>query len=127
MTDYRRAIPYGVLVLGVLVMQTMLPAQTTNAASKQATGSVVPFVGCQSDGQVGPLDAPKGKSKVLSIATKKAQRLAYYKAKEGQGVLAPRGWYCFGTYGSSGASLFVSPQKIGADTLLSTTWDLLGL
>jgi hypothetical protein len=55
----------------------------------------------------------------LQISAEKAQRLAYYKAEQGWGVLAPRGWYCFETYGSNGESLFVSPQPIGADNLFS--------
>lgn len=48
-----------------------------------------------------------------------AQQLAYYKAEEGLGVLAPRGWHCFGTYGSSGSSLYVSPQPINAAIVFS--------
>jgi hypothetical protein len=66
--------------------------------------------------------APKGKSKVFSIGREKARRLAYYKAKEGVGVLAPRGWFCFGTYGSNGSSLYVGPQPMDADTLISSSW-----
>jgi hypothetical protein len=103
-------------------MQTMLPAQTTNAASKQGIGSVVPFVGCQSDGQAGPREAPKGEGKTLSISAEKAQRLAYYKAQDGWGVVAPRGWHCFQTYGSGGSSLFVSPQPIKVNELFSDSW-----
>jgi hypothetical protein len=41
-----------------------------------------------------------------------AQELAYYRSEQGVGVLAPRGWHCFGTYGSGGDALFVSPQPI---------------
>jgi hypothetical protein len=51
-----------------------------------------------------------------------AERLAYYKAKFGIGVLAPRGWHCFSTYGSSGENLFVSPDPIGSKTSLSLNW-----
>jgi hypothetical protein len=86
------------------------------------TTATVPFIGCQSDGQVDPLDAPKGSNKVVHISKEAAQRLAFYKAERGFGVLAPRGWYCFGTYGSSGVSLFVSPQPINATTLFSDSW-----
>jgi len=80
----------------------------------------VPFVGCKSDGQVGPLPAPKGTEKVVRIDAGTAQRLAYYRA--GLGVLAPRGWYCFEIYGSGGSTLFVSPQPIKGDELFSSTW-----
>jgi hypothetical protein len=103
-------------------MQSMLSAQTTRELNTQELSSVVPFVGCKSDGQVGPEREPKGESKILPIATEKAQQLAYYQAKQGVGVLAPRGWFCFGTYGSNGTNLFVSPQPMDAKTLFSTSW-----
>lgn len=82
----------------------------------------VPFVGCESDGQVGPLKAPSGRSKTVAIPPEAAQRLAYYKAEDGVGALAPMGWHCFGTYGSNGATLYVSPGPINAAELLSSNW-----
>lgn len=91
------------------------------AASPQKSGAHVPFVGCRADGQVGPVNAPKGESRVLPIAAEAAQRLAYYKSEQGFGVLAPRGWYCFGVYGSNGYALYVSPQQISTDNLFSRT------
>lgn len=72
----------------------------------------VPFVGCKSDGQTGPVDSPHEADKVVEIDASAAQRLAYYSAEGGPGVLAPRGWYCSGAYGSSGATLFVTPEPI---------------
>jgi hypothetical protein len=92
------------------------------AASPQKLDAHIPFVGCKADGQAGPVNAPNGKSMVLPIAAEAAQRLAYYKSEQGIGVLAPRGWYCFGVYGSSGYSLYVSPQPITTANLFSTTW-----
>lgn len=82
----------------------------------------VPFVGCKSDGQLGPLDAPTGTSKVVPIIAKLAQNLAYYQAAQGNGVLAPRGWYCFGTYGSNGDNLYVTPHPLEVKALFSDTW-----
>jgi hypothetical protein len=82
----------------------------------------VPFVGCPSDGQVGPQEAPKGTDKVVHIETGAAKRLAYYEAVSSSGILAPRGWYCFGTLGSSSGVLFVSPQPIKRDDLFSPNW-----
>jgi hypothetical protein len=82
----------------------------------------VPFVGCESDGQAGSVKAPRGQSKTMAIPAAAAQRLAYYKAEEGIGVLAPRGWHCFGTYGSNGATLYVSPEPINTADLFSTSW-----
>jgi hypothetical protein len=51
-----------------------------------------------------------------------ANRLAYYKAEEGLGVLAPRGWFCFATYGSSGDNLYVVPHPIHSKELFSSDW-----
>jgi hypothetical protein len=114
--------PFALLVLAMTRMQAMSPAQTTHGVNTQEVSSVVLFVGCKSDGQVGPREAPKGESKVLPIAVESAQRLAYYKMEDGPGVLAPRGWYCFGTYGSNGSNLYVSPQPMDAENLFSTSW-----
>jgi hypothetical protein len=51
------------------------------------------------------------------------RRLEYYKAGYGPGVLAPRGWHCFSTYGSNGSNLFISPDPIdGKTVLLSNDW-----
>jgi hypothetical protein len=82
----------------------------------------VPFVGCPSDGQTGPLEAPKGTDQLAQIKASVANKLAYYKAAVGPGALAPRGWYCFGTYGSGGSSLFVSPSPIKRADLFSPNW-----
>ncbi len=82
----------------------------------------VPFVGCKSDGQAGPADAPAGTTRAVPIPASAARQLAYYKAAKGFGVLAPRDWYCFGTYGSAGASLYVSPDPIAPAALFSANW-----
>ena len=79
----------------------------------------VPFVGCESDGQVGPVPAPVGSTLALKVPAPVANRLAYHKAQQSPGVLAPRGWYCFSTYGSNGSNLYVSPEPIQADYLSS--------
>jgi hypothetical protein len=99
-------------------------SQTTPATST-AMGKVanqVPFVGCASDGQAGPQAAPTGPSKALANSPAVTQRLAYYKAEYGPGVLAPRGWHCFSIYGSDGSNLFVSPDALDSKTLLSMDW-----
>jgi hypothetical protein len=56
----------------------------------------------------------------VQIGAEAAQQLSYYKAEQGFGVLAPRSWYCFGTYGSSGSALYISPQPINTENLFST-------
>jgi hypothetical protein len=96
---------FGRALLAILVLATTpLIAQTT-----------VPFVGCPSDGQIGPLEAPKDLPKAVSLPPETGARLAYYRAEEGVGVLAPLGWHCFSTYGSNGSSLFVSPQPLSSN------------
>jgi len=103
-----------------LCAQLSTSAQAVAAPrSPQVVGAEFPFVGCKSDGQVGPLDASTGKPMSLPIAVGAAQQLAYYKSESGPGVLAPRGWYCFGLYGSNGYSLYVSPHPIDGAKLLS--------
>jgi hypothetical protein len=46
-----------------------------------------------------------------------AGKLAYYSDSMGVGVLAPRGWSCFGTYGSNGSTLYVSPAPLDTANL----------
>ena len=82
----------------------------------------VPFVGCASDGQVGPLDAPTGSPVALSIAPAVAASLAFYKPENGIGILAPRGWFCFATYGSNGSVLYVSPTPLDSKQVFSAAW-----
>jgi hypothetical protein len=109
-----------VLILA-LCSQSSIPAQREAASSKPNVGSV-PFVGCKSDGQLGPAEAPAGSRKNVSLPLQVTQQLAYYRSAQGVGVLAPRGWYCYGTYGSGGETLFVSPQPIDAANIFSPRW-----
>jgi hypothetical protein len=106
----------------ILGLPSALPAQMMpQRPSKKFPVVHVPFLGCASDGQVGPLAAPKGIEKVVQVDARAAQRLAYYRAEYPPGVLAPQGWYCFGVYGSNGSIVFVSPQPIKTADLFSTT------
>jgi hypothetical protein len=59
---------------------------------------------------------------MVAISAAGAERLAYYKAEYGPGVLAPRGWHCFSIYGSDGSNLYLSPDAIDSKTLLSVDW-----
>lgn len=107
----------------VMFLPASLIAQTrTHHTDKTTSSSRVPFVGCPEDGQLGPHLAPKESAPELPIPAAAAQRLAYYRAEHGPGVLAPRGWHGFGTYGSNGASIFVTPQPIKPDDLFSDKW-----
>jgi hypothetical protein len=96
-----------------LVLCTLL------AQEKAVTAGSVPFIGCKSDGQVGPVEAPEGTSPSIPISLKATYALAYYRSAQGLGVLAPRGWYCFGTYGSSGYTLLISPLPIDTANIFS--------
>jgi hypothetical protein len=86
----------------------------TGAASAAAPPEV-PFVGCPSDGQTGPQPAPRP-GQVPSVPAAASARLAYYASND-LGVLAPRGWHCFGLYGSNGSTLIVTPEPRGFDDL----------
>lgn len=72
----------------------------------------VPFVGCVAQGQLEDFEAPTGAPRATAISPKNAQQLAYYKAAIDLGVLAPRGWHCEGSSGSSGDALWLSPEPI---------------
>jgi hypothetical protein len=112
-----------ILTAFLFVELGLLLAQQRKAAEGQKQAAVsVPYVGCRSDGQTGPLDAPAGEAPKISIRADIAQRIAYYSSAEGIGVLAPRSWYCAGTYGSGGEHLYVSPQPISARSILSLDW-----
>jgi hypothetical protein len=81
----------------------------------------VPFVGCESGGQAGPVEIPTRLDKAVQIESRLAERFAYYESGVGRGVLAPRGWYCYGLYGSSGSAFIVTPERI-----LGVNWPLTG-
>lgn len=102
-----RFVAVRILICSVagLILSLGAPAQAQTAVP-------VPFVGCKSDGQAGPLEAPVGKTRNLPINMHAAQRLAFYKADTGPGVLAPRGWYCLGVYGSGGDAIYVDPRPL---------------
>lgn len=76
-------------------------------------GQTVPFVGCPADGQAGPVATPKGSAVRVAVPARAAAQLAYYKGGRGTGVLAPRGWKCFESYGSRGNRLVVRPGPVG--------------
>jgi hypothetical protein len=109
----------------------MLEEQATDATSQApprthaATSERVPFVACESDGQVGPRSGPKDSGQAPTVPKSVAHDLAYYASTD-LGVLAPRGWNCFGLYGSSGSTLIVTPEPHSADDLLSGSAMLTG-
>jgi hypothetical protein len=112
---------YAILLTVMLITLTNNPLLSQGQPQKQATTSI-PFVGCKADGQVGQLDAPTGTSKSVAIPPQLAQRLAYYQAEDAPAIIAPRGWYCFATYGSNGGTLYVSPVSLNPSDFFSDKW-----
>src|ERR1700735_5782172 len=112
---------FAIRIVAVLVGLGMpLIAQTPKAAPASGKPEMtVPLIGCASDGQTGPHDAPPSGSTQIAASTRVAEQLAYYKSREGTGGLAPRGWHCFGIYGSDGSTLYVSPHPLSAANFLS--------
>jgi hypothetical protein len=97
-----------------------LEASQPPAAGTQFAEFDVPTVGCPQDGQVGPREKPPLPGTVhLRLPAAAGPRLAYYSTSEspGTGVLGPRGWDCFGVYGSDGSQLYVVPQKMSGEIL----------
>ena len=97
--------------LFLMVIALSLPSAHLLAASPS-----VPFVGCPADGQTGPIPPPQSVNAPPTVSDGMQPRLAYYASTD-LGVLAPRGWHCFETYGSNGATLWVTPSAIGARDL----------
>lgn len=96
------------------VLSAMLVPTLHGQAKSKSPGPApvtVPVVGCPSDGQLGPMEAPSGNPIAVPISAEAAQQLAYYESAYGH-VSAPRGWHCFGLIGSSGTSFFVSSNPI---------------
>jgi hypothetical protein len=110
------------LALALSVAYPLLAHGGSSAAISTQREVFVPFVGCKSDGQAGPVDAPKGGKKAVAISAEAAEQLAYYEAEYGFGALAPRGWHCLEVYGSGGGSLLVSPEPIDRARLFSKHW-----
>lgn len=115
-----------ILVAAMTVYVAAVPAiaerSGANPKPSMRAAMSVPFIGCASNGQVGPQSAPYGQVKRADVSAFEAHYLAYYRARFGVGTLAPRGWYCFGTYGSSGSTLYVSPTPIDQKALLAVDW-----
>jgi hypothetical protein len=104
-------------MLAVRSTLMLLMAAGTLAAQNSSATNSVPFVGCKSDGQVGPIEAPAGDAVSVSVSPQVARELAFYKGAIGVGTLAPRGWYCFGNYGSGGATLWVSERPFRTEEI----------
>jgi len=82
-----------------------------SGAKANVDSSSVPFIGCRSDGQQGPIPAPRSQHRVeVQFDAHTAQQLAFYRAKFSPGVLARREWQCAGLLGSDDEFLLVAPH-----------------
>jgi len=66
---------------------------------------------------MGPMDAPTAVGFTPSVPASMRARLNYYVSPH-LGVLAPKGWHCFGLYGSNGFILLVTPEIHSGSDLL---------
>lgn len=90
-------------------------------ATVKGQQATLPFVGCQTEGQIF-IEAPTGTSPSIPLSPTAVAALAYYKSANGLAILAPRGWYCLGTVGSGGTQLFATPEPINEEKYFSTDW-----
>lgn len=88
-----------------------------SASAQKASPIAVLFVGCPADGQMGPIAAPTAVRETPAAPASAGSRLTYY-ASTHLGVLAPRGWHCFGLYGSNGSILIATPDAHDANELM---------
>jgi hypothetical protein len=91
--------------LALLSIMATVPSLAQTPDAKVA----VPFVGCPSEGQAGPLDPPIGSPKLVALPAVLAEQIAFYEGRQAPGAFAPRGWHCQVVYGSSGGFLVVTP------------------
>lgn len=103
---------------------------TVAAAANASLAGPVPmagvaFVSCSSDGQLGPQEGIRDIGPAHQAPKAIASELAYYASSD-LAVLAPKGWHCFGLYGSNGATLIVTPEIHGSADLLVAPKPLTG-
>jgi len=84
----------------------------TAPPAKAAT--TIPFIGCEDDGLAGT--APTGQPISTDLPDKIASKLAVY-AGAYLAVLAPRGWSCQTSHGTTGVSLWVYPAGASPKTI----------
>jgi hypothetical protein len=109
----------------VLAALVLAIGHSSVAWADEGPSGQVSFVGCKSDGQAGPRPAPTSRGNAPTLPQSLATKLAYYSSED-LGVLAPRGWHCFGLHGSNGSILIVTPERHSASALLKPNAKLTG-
>ena len=112
--------PAAILALPLLASSCLTSALLSVAVAQTTTPAAyaVPVVSCAADGQQGPIAADANPGTAPPIPASVARQLAYY-AFSSLGVYAPRGWHCFGLYGSNGTQLIVTPERHSGSDLLA--------
>ncbi len=103
----------------ILLSALVAVASTLLVDAGADDGVGIAVVGCRSDGQVGPVDAPVLAKKDTNLPLAIADRLSFYRGPFDRGVLGPRGWSCIELTGSNGTILFVTPETISTKDLLT--------
>ncbi len=124
MIKQRRDCAIATAIMGLAFTPPSL-GSAAPAAEATARTANVPYVGCASDGQLGPQPPPKRSKPTPRLPAPVASRLAYYAAVN-NGVLAPRGWHCFSLYGSSGTTVLVAPDPFDVKHVFDRKFKLSG-
>jgi hypothetical protein len=97
------------------LINEFLATLTPPMLRKQLVEADVPAIGCPLGGPEGPEDTPTLPKTVRVVVPEgTTSGLAYYSECEGAGigVVAPKGWDCFGTHGTAGSTLYVTPDHL---------------
>jgi len=120
------ALPIATITrVALLATITGFLPRTATASAQKSAPNTIPFVGCPADGQMGPIAAPTTAGAIPKISAPASTQLAWYVSPH-LAVLAPRGWHCFGLYGSNGNQIIVTPEPHDADDLFDPSAGLKG-
>lgn len=101
---HKKLIAYLVVVLAAFGM--------TAAHAEGQVELKVPFVGCPSYGPKGPVPAPSGATKTMTVSFKLPGPVAFYKGRDGAGIFAPAGWHCYGLSAVDSKAIIVSTHEL---------------
>jgi len=106
--------------LPLLVVSTLCIVPQIGIAATE----LIPFVGCRIySGFEGEISAPKSHKLSYPVGSREARSLSFYgiRAADAEkdnvpqiGLLAPRGWHCFYSYGTGGSKLTVAEEDMVA-------------
>ncbi len=91
-------------------------------AACQAQRASVPFVGCPADGQLGPIEAPKGQPKIASFGDVPEQSPITRESKRQGCLLLPAGIAAFGTDRRAAVYLSLRRPSTQRTSCLPRSW-----